>query len=73
VQPRFLAAPGLHFDASLAQTREHIRSNLCDFAICVAASRDDVRQVERLLQRQVPQQQADERLRVVGQDGRTAG
>ena len=72
VQAGLLAAAGLHGDAARRERVGDARRELRDLAVVLVAARDHVRQFDRLLQRQLPGEQADERLRVVGEDGRAA-
>jgi len=68
VQPGFLAAARLHLDAPGREPREHLRRELCRLAEEVLAARDQVGQLDRLLQCQSPVEQPDDRLGVVGED-----
>ncbi len=72
VQARFLAATGLDLYAARGESREHVGRKLRGLAEEVLAARDQVGQLDGLLQRQTPVQQPDDCLGVVGEDRRSA-
>ena len=72
VQPGILAPPGLHLDAAIGQTAGDGSREAARLAVEVPAGSHEVRQVDCLLQRHLPGEQPEERLGVVGENGRAA-
>src|SRR3546814_529515 len=73
MQPRVLAGTGAHLDSATGEFGADAWRKARGLAVEAIAARDQVGQVDRLLQRQVPVDQADQGLGDVGGDRRAAG
>src|SRR5690606_29596427 len=73
VQARVLAVTGADLDAATGEFRTDARRKTRGLAVEALAARDQVGQVDRLLQRQVPVDQAHQGLGDVRGDRRAAG
>src|SRR5580658_5265420 len=72
VKARVLGMSGLQDDATLTQARQYGRRELRELAREGIAARHQVRQLDRLLQRQLPGQHSHHRLGVVLENRRAA-
>src|SRR3546814_18823258 len=73
MQPRVLAGTGAHLDSATGEFGADAWRKARGLAVEAIAARDQVGQVDRLMQRQVPVDQADQGLGAVGGDRRAAG
>ena len=72
VQPRILPLPGPNLDAECTQRLDHARREFVGLAVIHRAAGDQVRQVDRLLDAEVPVERPDQGLADISEDRASA-